>query len=97
MSVVLAERYCPNCAVTKKVVSEVVVSNGELKTLSFECGHSDTVAVIQGLSHFSTSELKARLRYNKGLAKMRNISKATRESVASFIPLLEAELADRRA
>jgi hypothetical protein len=86
--------YCSNEA---KVLSEKVNTSGDLKTLQLDCGHTITVAVIQRLSHFSTSELKTRLRYNKGLAKRHNISKATRESVASFIPLLEAELKDRRA
>jgi hypothetical protein len=85
------------CCSSAKVVSEKVSDSGEMKTLTLSCGHTINVAVLQSLSHFSTSELQTRLRYNKRLAKMRNISKVTRESVASFIPVLEAELKDRRA
>jgi hypothetical protein len=88
---------CYYCLKDAKALSEKVNASGDLKVLQLDCGHTINVAVIQKLSHFSTSELQKRLRYNKGLAKMRNISKVTRESVVSFIPVLEAELADRRA
>ena len=88
---------CYYCLADSKVLSEKVNASGDLKILQLDCGHTINVAVLQGLSHFSTQELQTRLRYNKRLAKMRNISKVTRESVASFIPVLEAELKDRRA
>lgn len=87
--------YCPSGTKERNVLSETVNDSKDMKTLKLDCGHTITTAIIQDLSHFSTSELKTRLRYNKRMVKLKNISKAYRESAAKFIPTLEAELKDR--
>jgi hypothetical protein len=95
MPVVLAEGYCLSCLATKKVVSEVLNKDGDLKTIRFECGHSNTVAVVLTISRFSTSELKAKLRYMKRIISLPYTSKKCLDSSTSFIVDLEAELKKR--
>jgi hypothetical protein len=97
MSQVSYVSQCYYCGKDTKVLSEKVNDSHDMKTLQLNCGHTITVAVIQSLSRYSTSELKARLRYNKKMVKLRNISKAYRESAEQFILMLEAELKDRGA
>jgi hypothetical protein len=66
-----------------------------LKTVTLDCGHTFSVAVILSLSRFSTVELKNKLNYQKRLAKMKNLSKLTRECAERYIVELEAELKGR--
>lgn len=87
--------HCFDCGAETTIVSEKPNVAGDMKTLTFGCGHTLSVGVVLSLSHLSTKELKTRLRYNQRMVKLKNICRTYRDSAAEFIPKLEAELKDR--
>ena len=87
---------CFDCG-AETSVSEKFNPAGDIKTVTFGCGHTFTMGVELSLSRFSEAELRSQLRYANRLAQMQNTRKATRESAQSYVIALEAELKARRA